>query len=79
MKPKVLNMDKLLTIINTVLENRGKATMASINENMSLKDDIGLDSLGLAELTARIEAEYDLDIFEDGIVTTVGEIMQKLG
>ena len=72
-------MDKLLTIINTVLENRGKATMASINENMSLKDDIGLDSLGLAELTARIEAEYDLDIFEDGIVTTVGEIMQKLG
>ena len=79
MKLKVLNMDKLLTIINTVLENRGKATMASINENMSLKDDIGLDSLGLAELTVRIEAEYDVDIFEDGIVTTVGEIMQKLG
>ncbi len=72
-------MDKLLTIINTVLVNRGKATMASINENLSLKDDIGLDSLGLAELTVRIEAEYDVDIFEDGIVTTVGEIMQKLG
>lgn len=72
-------MDKLLTIINTVLENRGKAAIASIDENMSLKDDIGLDSLGLAELTVRIEAEYDVDIFEDGIVTTVGEIVQKLG
>lgn len=79
MKPKVLNMDKLLTIINTVLVNRGKAAVASISEDMSLKDDIGLDSLGLAELTVRIEAEYDVDIFEDGIVTTVGEIMQKLG
>lgn len=72
-------MEKLLSIINTVLENRGKATVSSISENMSLKDDLGLDSLGLAELTVRIEAEFDVDIFEDGIVTTVGEIMQKLG
>ena len=72
-------MDKLLAIINTVLENRGMTTVSSLNENMSLKDDIGLDSLGLAELTVRIEAEFDVDIFEDGIVTTIGEIMQKLG
>lgn len=72
-------MDKLLLIINTVLNNRGKATVESINENSSLKNDCGLDSLDLAELTVRIEAEYDVDIFEDGIVTTVGEILEKLG
>ncbi len=53
--------------------------MSSINADMSLKDDLGMDSLGLAELTARIEAEFDVDIFEDGVVTTVGEIMKKLG
>lgn len=72
-------MEKLRSIINTVLANRGKATVESINENSSLKNDCGLDSLDLAELTVRIEAEYDVDIFEDGIVTTVGEILQKLG
>lgn len=72
-------MENLLSIINTVLENRGKATVESINENSSLKNDCGLDSLDLAELTVRIEAEYDVDIFEDGVVTTVGEILSKLG
>ena len=72
-------MKQLLQIINTVLENRGKATVESINENSSLKNDCGLDSLDLAELTVRIEAEYDVDIFEDGVVTTVGEILSKLG
>lgn len=72
-------MENLLSIINTVLENRGKKTVESINENSSLKNDCGLDSLDLAELTVRIEAEYDVDIFEDGVVTTVGEILSKLG
>ncbi|MDB8998124.1 phosphopantetheine-binding protein [Parabacteroides distasonis] len=72
-------MENLLSIINTVLENRGKETLKVISENYSLKDDCGLDSLDLAELTVRIEAEYDIDIFEDGIVTTVGEILSKLG
>ncbi len=45
---------------------------------MHLRNDIGFDSLDLAELTVRIEAEYDIDIFEDGIVNTVSEIFQKL-
>ena len=45
---------------------------------MHLRNDIGFDSLDLAELTVRIEAEYDIDIFEEGIVNTVGEILNKL-
>lgn len=72
-------MEQLLSIINTVLENRGKEKVSNINENSSLKNDCGLDSLDLAELTVRIDAEYDVDIFEDGIVTTIGEILEKLG
>lgn len=68
-------MENLITIINTVLTNRGKQTVDSIDENTSLRDDLGLDSLDLAELTVRIEAEYDVDIFENGVVTTVGEIL----
>ena len=45
---------------------------------MHLRNDIGLDSLDLAELTVRIEAEFDIDIFENGIVNTVGEVIDKL-
>ena len=71
-------MKKLLEIINTVLANRGKSTIASINEASDLRNDLGLDSLDLAELTVRIEAEYDVDIFEDGVVTTIGEILSKI-
>ena len=71
-------MKKLLGIINTVLANRGKSTVTSINEASGLRDDLGLDSLDLAELTVRIEAEYDVDIFEDGVVTTIGEILSKI-
>ena len=70
--------EKLLAIINTVLENRGNERINSINPEMHLRNDIGLDSLDLAELTVRIEAEYDVDIFEDGLVNTVGEIEDKV-
>ncbi len=65
-------------IFNTVLKNRGKQEITEITETSSLRNDIGFDSLDLAELTVRIEAEYDVDIFENGVVNTVGEILQKL-
>lgn len=71
-------MDKLLEIVNIVLQNRGKRTLKTVSENSSLRDDLGLDSLDLAELTVRIEAEYDVDIFEVGVITTVGEILAKI-
>jgi acyl carrier protein len=70
--------EKIFEITNIVLENRTKEKLTSITSEMHLRNDIGFDSLDLAELTVRIEAEYDIDIFEDGIVNTVGEILQKL-
>lgn len=68
---------ELLSIINTVLENRGKSMVNEISNNTHLRNDLGFDSLDLAELTVRIEAEYDIDIFEDGVVYSVGEILNK--
>ena len=71
-------MKKILQLINTVLENRDKINIKEISSSSDLRNDCGLDSLDLAELTVRIEAEYDVDIFEDGVITTVGEILDKL-
>jgi acyl carrier protein len=70
--------NKILELVNTVLENRGKKTIKKIGPSMNLRNDLDMDSLDLAELTVRIEAEFDIDIFEDGIVNTVGEIYAKL-
>ena len=61
-----------------VLKNRGKSEINDLTASSHLKNDIGFDSLDLAELTVRLEAQYDVDIFEDGIVNTVGEILQKI-
>ncbi len=75
---KNMSMENLKRIINLILENRGDSEITDIKENSHLRNDIGFDSMDLAELTVRIEAEYDVDIFEDGIVTTVGEIEEKI-
>jgi len=71
-------MKQLIEIINTVLDNRGKLKIDLITESSNLRNDCNLDSLDLAELTVRIESEYDVDIFEDGVVTTIGEILEKI-
>lgn len=71
-------MDNLKKIINTILVNRGKSEITSINNQTNLRNDLGFDSLDLAELTARIEAEFDIDIFENGIVNTLDDILVKI-
>lgn len=70
--------NKVLEIINTVLANRTKEKVPMLSPELNLRDDIGFDSLDLAELTVRLEAEFDVDIFEEGLVKTVGEVLEKL-
>ena len=71
-------MENLLAIINTILENRGRAQIDCISADTDLRRDLGFDSFDLAEFTVRIEAEYDVDVFEDGIVYTIGDILEKI-
>ncbi|MEG0553684.1 MAG: phosphopantetheine-binding protein [Carnobacterium sp.] len=71
-------MNKLLLIINEMREEAGHEFIESLETAMDLREDLELDSLMLAELTVRIEDEFDVDIFEDGIVQTIGEILVKI-
>jgi acyl carrier protein len=68
----------LLLKINEVLEGKSMPILTDINSDTILRDGLGLDSFDLAELTVRIEEETDIDIFSNGIVTTVGEILHIL-
>lgn len=72
------NKDKLLTIINEVLEGTQREKMSKIKDEDNLRLDIGFDSFDLAELTVRIEEVFDIDIFEDGIVETIEQILIKI-
>lgn len=71
-------MERIKDILNIILKNREKKELKELNYDTNLRDDIGLDSLDLAELTVRIEAEYEVDIFGEGIVNTVGDILEKI-
>lgn len=70
--------EKVLAIINEIRENQGLNKLDNIKETDTLRDQLGFSSFDLAELTVRIEDEFDIDIFEDGLVNTVGEIYSKL-
>ena len=70
--------DKIKSIINKILVKREASPLSTLEPNLSLRNDLGMDSLELAELTVRIESEFDVDIFEDGIVMTIEDVLKKL-
>lgn len=70
--------EKLLIIINEMFEEAGQNLIEEVKGSLHLRDDLNMDSLMLAELTVRIEDEFDVDIFEDGIVQTLGEVITKI-
>ena len=67
-----------MEIINKIKKIKGEELISQLNENDNLREDLGLTSFDLAELTVNIEDEFDIDIFEDGFVNTIGEIYEKL-
>lgn len=70
---------KVLEIINQIRESKGLDKLANVNNETNLREDLEFTSFDLAELTVRIEDEFDIDIFENGLISTVGEIYTKLG
>ncbi len=70
--------EKLLSIINEIRAAKELAPVVSISNDTRLREDLSLTSFDLAELTVKIEDEFDIDIFEDGLVNTIGEIYAKL-
>lgn len=70
--------EKVLEIINQIRVSKDLATVLTLKASDDLRNDLDLTSFDLAELTVRIEDEFDIDIFEDGLVNTVGEVLAKL-
>ena len=60
---------KVFDIINEIRAAKDMNTVAELTAETRLRE---------AELTVKIEDEFDIDIFEDGLVNTIGEIYAKL-
>lgn len=73
----IQNLEKLMQIINDMRELKGLRSL-EYDGAITLRDDLGLDSLDLAELTVKVEKEYGVDIFESGNVSTLDEVARKL-
>ena len=71
-------MEKIKIIINEILTDSGRESLDKIEPDQNLMDDIGLDSLDLATLTVKIEQEFEIDIFENGIISTVKQIIDQI-
>jgi len=74
----VMTEEKLLTIINELLMDEGEDKLDFLDMSCDLKNDIGLDSIALAHLTVKIEDEYGVDIFADGLIKTIQEVYDKV-
>jgi acyl carrier protein len=73
MKEKVIEM-----ILRIIRENDIEIEIDEINESTSLNSDLGLDSFNLAQLTVEIESEFGVDIFEKGLISKVGDILNQI-
>lgn len=72
MEDKIKRISKMVEDISDVELHQDTDT------DYSLTNDYGLDSFDLAELTVRIEDEYGVDVFEDGSVDSILEIVEKI-
>jgi acyl carrier protein len=75
---KTILNKQLVALINEVRLNKQQMPLPSLSGTARLREDIGFESLDLAELTVRIEETLGVDVFADGIVHTVGEIEEKI-
>jgi len=68
----------LLSVVNQVLANKRRPAVAALAPDTRLREELGFDSLDLAELTVRLEEAFGVDIFAAGVVGTAGEIEARL-
>ena len=71
-------MEKLESIIRLIQDNKGALSRAPIACETRFREDLGFDSFDLAEFTVHVEDAFGVDVFESGVVDTIGEVCEKL-
>ena len=71
----------VFSVVETTVRNMDVIQRVNIPElslQANLKQDLGLDSLSLAELSVRLENEFGVDVYEENTPETVGDIIKIL-
>ncbi len=71
-------ISKVLDILLEIHFRKGRVLHSPFSGHECLREDLGFDSIDLAELTARLDHEFGVDVFADGPVQTVGEVLAKV-
>lgn len=72
-------MEELKNILSTMLIGLGMEPLVALNPEDSLRDDLDIDSISYAELVVIIEAQFGIDINQNGRAETIGDIIKSLG
>ena len=71
----------VFSVVETTVRNMDviqRVNIPEISLQANLKQDLGLDSLSLAELSVRLENEFGVDVYEENTPETVGDIIEIL-
>ncbi|MCQ2517830.1 MAG: acyl carrier protein [Lachnospiraceae bacterium] len=69
-------LEKIISIITEQLNLEG----TEINEDTSLRDDLGADSLDLFEVVMAFEEEFGIEISQESLdeIDTVGDVLEYI-
>ncbi len=70
--------DKLLEILNSVLADIGVDELTSLDPNLTLREDLELDSISLVELTVKLDNTFNANVNEAGMIATIGDIQNRI-
>ncbi len=74
----ISNINTVHEIINEMREGKGLPKFDSFHKDLDLRNDLGFDSFDLAELTVRIEDAIKIDVFSNGIITSLGQVYSMI-
>ena len=72
------NFDKVRAIIEIIFINNELPLEKEIGLETSMKNDLHMDSIMLAEFSVRMEDEFGMDVFQNGLVYKVSEIVDMV-
>lgn len=70
--------NKLLEVINTMLKGIGGDVLTTLDDGLSLRDDLEIDSISYAELVVILEDEFSVNINEPNTAQTIGDIKTRV-
>ena len=71
-------MDALKSLINQIRDANGQDPVVEWTHALRWREDLQFDSFSLAELSACVERDFEVDAFADGVPANTGELWERI-